>query len=135
MASVTYHMNGTLTFKYTADDAGSDYEPFGTFKISVAGETFVIWNFGRDDKSVELGKAVDVPFSRDFSAPGDFGENGKITVDGDLKEADSSSGDDIIAQFHEEIKAEEAMRPGGINPIRHYTGDDGYADLSLELSK
>ena len=39
---VTYNINGNLSFKYTSDDAGSEYEPYGTCKIEVAGKTLAV---------------------------------------------------------------------------------------------
>lgn len=113
---------GTLFFKYTSDDPGSLYEPYGSVNIVAGGTKHSIWNVLADTVFVPLDQGVTVPFNLNVVSL----QNLKIK--GYIYEDDSSSPDDEIATMDQPIDLEG---PGQIKEWK-FNGEDGHATVSIQ---
>ena len=83
-------LSGTFEFKYTSDDAGESYEPYGYFNVRADEITRTVW---KDHTEIPLGDS----FSKQFGLH--FPTMKSLTIDGYVKEEDDFSGDDEIGTF------------------------------------
>lgn len=65
------------------------------------GTRYSIWNVPRESApDVKNGESVVTPINFTFVAPEDFSSTGELVLLGHVKEADSSSGDDLIGDYN-----------------------------------
>lgn len=120
----TYYVIGNLYFKYTSDDPGSNYEPYGSVKVNVDTITHLVWEATADSVDIPLGTGV----TRTFA----FGvvSVSFMSIDGIIEESDVTN-DDVIASFSETINVDDVKVQGG--KTYEYTGGDGYAQLNIQV--
>ena len=112
-------LSGTFEFKYTSDDPGDSYEPYGYFNVTADGTTRTVWN---NYTQIKLGDS----FSKQFGLY--FPTMNSLIIDGYVMEADSSTPDDGIGRFSNvPIDLDEISSP----KMYEFDGDDGYVHIIL----
>lgn len=116
---------GNVYIRYTSDDPGAQYEPYGRINLKVGSKNLVIWEVGRDDLEVALGSGIEVCINSVIP-------NNSVQIKGNVKESDAGANpDDLIANLDQTITDLNEIY-GKANTYR-FNGEDGYVTVTLQL--
>lgn len=115
---------GHIYIRYTSDDPGDNYEPYGSIGINAGGPRQIIWDVGRDSLDVALGTGI----SKCFSFISDSINIDSVKVTGSVREADEGlNPDDDIANVDVTVN-----NLGATPKTYRFNGEDGYTTVTLQ---